>query len=166
MKIKNVVIGIVFATSLMHSAYAEEATQVAGNTQENAQIEEVIVTGLRRAGTVMRTPAAISALGAEELRDKGISNISDIQNLVPSLQYGEFLGRRQVSIRGIGEFADAPGVMVSLDGIIQAMSSSSGLSQLDLGRVEVLKVHSMAATLPEVQLTSFQLVLQKSSQHT
>lgn len=48
MKIKNVVIGIVFATSLMHSAYAEEATQVAGNTQENAQIEEVIVTGLRK----------------------------------------------------------------------------------------------------------------------
>ena len=131
--------GIVFATSLAHSAYAEEATQVAGNTQENAQIEEVIVTGLRRAETVMRTPAAISALGAEELREKGISDISDIQNLVPSLQYGEFLGRRQVSIRGIGEFADAPGVMVSLDGIIQAMSSSSGLSQLDLERVEVLR---------------------------
>ena len=141
MKIKNVIMGtgIVFATSLAHSAYAEEAMQVAGNTQENAQIEEVIVTGLRRAETVMRTPAAISALGAEELREKGISDISDIQNLVPSLQYGEFLGRRQVSIRGIGEFADAPGVMVSLDGIIQAMSSSSGLSQLDLERVEVLR---------------------------
>lgn len=139
MKIKSLMIGAAFAafaTVATHSAIAEESDAQVG---ENAQIEEVVVTALRRAETVMRTPAAISAIGAEELRIKGISDISDIQNLVPSLQYGEFLGRRQVAIRGIGEFNEAPGVMVSLDGIIQAMGTSAGLSQLDLERVEVLR---------------------------
>ena len=138
MKIKNLIVGtgVLLATSSMFSAHAEEGD--AGATVDR-QIEEVIVTGLRRAETVMQTPAAISALTAEDLRNKGITDIADIQNLVPSLQYGEFLGRRQVAIRGIGEFSDAPGVMVSLDGIIQAVGSSAALSQLDLERVEVLR---------------------------
>ena len=102
-------------------------------------IEEVVVTGLRRSETVLETPASITALGMEELRDKGIADIRDIQYLVPSLQFGEFLGLRQVAIRGIGQFADAPGVMVSVDGVVQSVGSSAGLSQLDLERVEVLR---------------------------
>ena len=101
--------------------------------------EEIVVTGLRRSETVLETPAAITALGAEELNAKGISEITDIQYLVPSLQYGEFLGRRQVAIRGIGEFVEAPGVMVSVDGVVQSIASSSQLSHLDLERVEVLR---------------------------
>ncbi len=115
------------------------AEKARAETDDSAVVEEIVVTGLRRAETVLETPAAITALGAEELRDKGISDIADIQHLVPSLQYGEFLGRRQVAIRGIGEFVDAPGVMVSIDGVVQAIASSSQLSQLDLARVEVLR---------------------------
>ena len=42
-------------------------------------IEEVIVTGLRRSETVLETPASITALGMEELSDKGITDIRDIQ---------------------------------------------------------------------------------------
>ena len=102
-------------------------------------IEEVVVTGLRRSETVLETPASITALGMEELSDKGITDIRDIQYLVPSLQFGEFLGLRQVAIRGIGQFQDAPGVMVSVDGVVQSVGSSAGLSQLDLERVEVLR---------------------------
>ena len=104
-----------------------------------AAIEEIIVTGLRRSESVLETPASITALGMEELRDKGVSDIRDIQYLVPSLQFGEWLGLRQVAIRGIGQFADAPGVMVSVDGVVQSVGSSAGLSQLDLERVEVLR---------------------------
>ena len=109
-------------------AVAEESTSA-------STIEEIVVTGLRRAETVLETPASITALGAEELRAKGVSDIRDIQYLVPSLQFGEFLGRQNVSIRGIGEFVWAPGVMVGVDGIVQAIGSSSQLSQLDLERV-------------------------------
>ncbi len=102
-------------------------------------IEEVIVTGLRRSATVLDTPAAITALSGDDLRDKGIVDISDIQHLVPSLQYGEFLGVVQVAIRGVGEFQYAPGVMVSTDGIIQASGTSAALAHLDIERVDVLR---------------------------
>ena len=119
--------------------YAEGAAGADAGVQDESAIEEIVVTGLRRSETVLDTPAAITALGAEELNAKGISDIADIQYLVPSLQYGEFLGRRQVAIRGIGEFVEAPGVMVSVDGVVQAIASSSQLSHLDLERVEVLR---------------------------
>ena len=106
---------------------------------EDPVVEEILVTALKREASVLDTPASVSTLDAEALRDKGIHNVSDIQYLVPSLHYGEFLGRRQVAIRGIGEFVYAPGVMVSVDGVVQAVGSSSQLSQLDLERVEVLR---------------------------
>ena len=128
--------GVVFVLSLVCSPALEAQSAEANDDQV---VEEIIVTGLRRAETVLETPASITALGAEALQAKGVSDIRDIQYLVPSLQFGEYLGRRQVAIRGIGEFADAPGVMVSVDGVVQSVASSSGLSQLDLERVEVLR---------------------------
>ncbi len=124
---------------LLLTAVATPTDAVAVDQQATAAIEEIVVTGLRRAETVLETPAAITALSAEYLRERGVANVEDIQHLVPSLHYGEFLGRRQVAIRGIGEFAQAPRVMVSVDGVVQAVGSSSQLSQLDLGRVEILR---------------------------
>jgi iron complex outermembrane receptor protein len=138
MNYRSMLLGLVvlFATAVM---YAERAEGADSNVEDDPAVEEIVVTGLRRAETVLETPAAITALGAEELNAKGVSEIVDIQYLVPSLQYGEFLGRRQVAIRGIGEFVDAPGVMVSVDGVVQSIASSSQLSHLDLERVEVLR---------------------------
>ena len=126
--------GLIFIAALISST-----TVTAAEPVDMSTIEEIVVTGLKRDASVLTTPASISALGAEELSAKGISDISDIQYLVPSLHYGEFLGRRQVAIRGIGEFVQAPGVMVSVDGVVQAVASSSQLSQLDLERVEILR---------------------------
>lgn len=113
---------------------AEETSE-----SEDPVVEEILVTALKREASVLDTPAAISALGAEDLRDRGIQNVSDVQYLVPSMHYGENLGRRNISIRGVGEFAYAPGVMVSVDGVVQAIGTSSQLPQLDLERVEVLR---------------------------
>ena len=125
---------VLLAASILAPAAAEDA-----DAGDAAPIEEIVVTGLRRAETVLETPAAISALGAEELRSKGVTDIADIQYLVPSLQYSVSLGERNVAIRGVGQFANAPGVMVSVDRVVQAVGSGSQLSQLDLERVEVLR---------------------------
>ena len=128
--------GVLFVISTLFSVTVQGA---GGEASDESAIEEIIVTGLKRSETILETPAAISALGAEELKNKGITDISDIQYLVPSLHYGANLGLRNVSIRGVGEFANAHGVMVSVDGVVQAIGTSSQLSQLDLERVEVLR---------------------------
>ena len=131
--------GLLCMAALILSTNAAGADDEQSDSGGASAIEEIVVTGLRRDASVLTTPASISALGAADLTAKGITAISDIQYLVPSLQYGEFLGRRQVAIRGVGEFVYAPGVMVSLDGVVQAVGSSSQLTQLDLERVEVLR---------------------------
>ena len=104
-----------------------------------ADIEEVVVTGLKRTSTVMETPSAITALSAADLQAKGLSDVRQIQYAVPSLHFGESYDNRNISIRGIGGFLEQPGVVTSINGVTQANDASSQLAQLDLNRVEVLR---------------------------
>ncbi|WP_339724222.1 TonB-dependent receptor [uncultured Paraglaciecola sp.] len=102
-------------------------------------IEVVVVTALKRSQSIGDVPASISSIGGQDLKDKGIAEMSDLQFIVPSLHFGGFLGSQNISIRGIGEFNGEPGVAVSLDGIYQAKATSAQLSQLDIERIEVLR---------------------------
>jgi iron complex outermembrane receptor protein len=104
-----------------------------------ANIEEVVVTGLKRTSTVMETPSAITALSAADLQAKGLGDVRQIQYAVPSLHFGESYNNRNISIRGIGGFLEQPGVVTSINGVTQANDASSQLAQLDLNRVEVLR---------------------------
>ena len=105
----------------------------------SADLEEIIVTGLKRESTVMETPSAITALSASDLSAKGLGDIRQIQYAVPSLHFGESYNNRNISIRGIGGFLEQPGVITSINGVTQANDASSQLGQLDLNRVEVLR---------------------------
>jgi iron complex outermembrane receptor protein len=104
-----------------------------------ADLEEIVVTGLKRESTVMETPSAITAISASDLAAKGLSDIRQIQYAVPSLHFGESYNNRNISIRGIGGFLEQPGVVTSINGVAQANDASSQLAQLDLARVEVLR---------------------------
>jgi iron complex outermembrane receptor protein len=104
-----------------------------------AELEEIVVTGSKRVGTVMTTPGAITAVSSEELSARGIDEVSELQFAVPSLHFGEVLGNKRITIRGVGEFNNQPGVMVSVGGVVQSSGTSSQLSQLDLDRVEVMR---------------------------
>ena len=102
-------------------------------------LDEVIVTGLKRTSTVMETPSSITALSAEDLASRGLSDIRQLQYAVPSLHFGESYSNKNISIRGVGSFLEQPGVLVSINGVPQPSDSSSMVSQLDLERVEVLR---------------------------
>ncbi len=103
------------------------------------ELEEILVTGSKRVGTVMTTPGAITAVTAEELAARGIDEITELQFAVPSLHYGETLGNKRIAIRGVGEFNYQPGVLVTVGGVVQSNGTSSQLSSLDLERIEVLR---------------------------
>ncbi len=108
-------------------------------TSLSGEIEEVVVTGLKKTSSVMETPSAITALTGDDLAARGISELTELQFAVPSFHYGQKLGNKTIAIRGIGEFNNQPGVLVSIDGVVQSIGSSSQLSQIDLERVEVLR---------------------------
>ncbi|MDC0591206.1 TonB-dependent receptor [Gammaproteobacteria bacterium] len=102
-------------------------------------IEEIVVTALKRSSTVVDTPASITAIGANEIEDKGINDMNDLKHLIPSMNFTSVLGAQNITIRGIGQFNGNPGVSVSTDGVFQSRAHSSQLGEMDLERIEVLR---------------------------
>ena len=102
-------------------------------------IEEIVVTALKRSSTVVDTPASITAIGSNEIEDKGITDMNDLKHLVPGMNFTSVLGAQNITIRGIGQFNGNPGVSVSTDGVFQSRAHSSQLGEMDLERIEILR---------------------------
>ncbi|MDB5422064.1 MAG: hypothetical protein JWR59_2011, partial [Brevundimonas sp.] len=103
------------------------------------ELDEVIVTAQKRSESVQQVPAAITAVGSQALQQRGVSQVSDLQFIVPSLQTGKMLGQTAVTIRGVGLNQGSPGVAIHVDGVYQPRPSMGDLAQVDLERVEVLR---------------------------
>jgi iron complex outermembrane receptor protein len=113
------------------------------------QLEEVVVTAQKRTENIQEVPIAITAFGAAQLEQRGISNVSQLSNLAPNVNLDAgtpFSGSDTVLsayIRGIGQddfaFNLDPGVGVYVDGVYLARSVGANTTMLDVDRVEVLK---------------------------
>lgn len=103
------------------------------------QVEEITVTAQRRETTIERMPAAISVLGAEELTDRGIDNVRELQFALPSVTAGVSFGTLNVAIRGVGRDVGVPAVAINVDGVYQPFSATQVAAVTDLQRVEVLR---------------------------
>lgn len=115
-------------------------------TQDNSGssgLQEIIVTAEKRAQSIQEVPAAISAFGSEEIATRGIRDVQDLQFQTPDFQSGNTVGISQIAIRGVGmnliDVTTQPGVAVYVDGIYQARTAATGLDQIDLQRIEVLR---------------------------
>ncbi|MEO6715866.1 MAG: TonB-dependent receptor, partial [Novosphingobium sp.] len=93
------------ALALASNAFAQEAQPPA----EPEGLGEIIVTAQKRSENVQNVPIAIAAFGGEAIKERGISDISALGNITPSVVLdagtpfagsGAALG---ASIRGIGQ---------------------------------------------------------------
>ena len=118
-------------------------TADASAPRETAASSDIIVTATRREGTTFDIPAAVSAVGEEAIKFRGVSQTSDLVGMVPSLQISEQTGAALVTIRGVGLIVDTgyaePAVAVYSGGIYQPRTGSGLLNSLDLERIEVLR---------------------------
>jgi iron complex outermembrane receptor protein len=132
---------VVFAPSLA-TAQASPAA-ASGSEDVVAQVEEVIVTAQKREQSLQSVAAAVSAVGAEAIQRRGITDTTNLQFFVPSLVAGKIAGVTAVSIRGVGlnqyGATSQPGVAVHIDGVYQARTLTGGLGQMDLARIEALR---------------------------
>lgn len=123
-------------------------------TAQEAEVEvnglqDIIVTAQKRSESAQDVPLAISAVSADSLSAKGISDISQIGNQAPNVTLkntAAFAGSSSILvsyIRGIGQndfaFNLEPGVGVYIDGVYLARNIGANIDLLDLDRVEVLK---------------------------
>ena len=125
------------------AAQTASPAPVAQDNGGSPGLQEIIVTAEKREQSIQDVPAAISALDAEQIWTRGILDVQDLQFQTPDFQAGNTVGITQIAIRGVGmnliDVTTQPGVAVYVDGIYQARTAATGLDQIDLQRIEVLR---------------------------
>jgi iron complex outermembrane receptor protein len=110
---------------------------------DSLALETVIVTATKQAIALDSTPAAISAITADDLGPGGIREIRDLAIAVPNLSVGDQFGVNRTFIRGIGMTSidlGADGAVAFLqDGAMIPRPSAQLAGFYDLEQVEVLR---------------------------
>lgn len=116
----------------------------AGESTNQAQIEEVTVTAQRRAESILSVPVSVSALGDTDLENLALRNTTDLAGQVPGLVVSPPGGENWPSfaIRGVssinpGTSTTSP-VAVYVDEVYRGVVAFFSKQLYDLERVEVL----------------------------
>jgi iron complex outermembrane receptor protein len=136
------------ATALSpHFALAQSVPPTLGargsESQQAAQVAEVIVTAQRREERLTNVPIAISAQTGSQLQAAGIYTAQGLSLVTPGLNYATTGAFAQPTIRGIGTSLTGPGadanVALYIDGVYQPNQTGNILDLSDIANVEVLK---------------------------
>jgi len=104
---------------------------------------DIIVTAQKREQSLQDVSAAVSAVSGDALQNAGISNLQDVQQLVPTVTFGNDFNQAKVFIRGVGAntstTGSSTGVALHVDGAYVARAEAQLTSLFDLERVEVLR---------------------------
>ncbi|MFT4199082.1 MAG: TonB-dependent receptor [Pseudoxanthomonas sp.] len=105
----------------------------------------VVVTAEHRAESAQKIGASISVIGGEQLKEKSIDTVNDLQHATPSLEVEPAFGsgQPQFRLRGVG-FIDytsnnASTVGINVDGVAFALPIQTQGLLFDLDRVEILR---------------------------
>ena len=103
----------------------------------------IIVTAERVETSLQSTPISVTAFGAEDLRQRGVTNLLEMSaftpNLVVNTTPGNAITGGGFAIRGIGVDAGLPSVGVYVDEVYFPSGSGNILGVFDLERIEVLR---------------------------
>jgi iron complex outermembrane receptor protein len=108
-------------------------------------LKPIIVTAQRREQDIQNVPGSITAMNTEELTNRGIDRVIDLQNSIPNFFLGEdtFQWATYSSIRGIAGASRAPGVEKRanyyIDDVYIGRSIAVNQDLFDLERLELLK---------------------------
>jgi iron complex outermembrane recepter protein len=132
----------VSAMALAALAAPASAQKTTPADSENST-DDIIVTAQKRAQSLQDVSAAISAVSGTALQNAGISNLQDVQQLVPAVTFGNDFNQAKVFIRGVGAntstTGSSTGVALHVDGAYVARAEAQLTSLFDLERIEVLR---------------------------
>lgn len=107
-------------------------------------VAEVIVTAQRRTESLQNVPLAITAIGGDDIAERGLTDVRDILALTPGATFTSYNAAEPVlSVRGIssgGEGAASDsGVLMLVDGEVISRDFMRSAPVFDVERVEVLR---------------------------
>ena len=113
---------------------------------QQVQLEEVVVTALKRQEKLQDVPLSVTAITGAQLETRGIEGLANLNSLAPTLMFRGNPGTElisTVSLRGSGTGQPAiwvdPSVGMYVDGVYVGKAQGSVFDVLDLERVEVLR---------------------------
>jgi iron complex outermembrane recepter protein len=122
-------------------APAEAAPQAAA--EEPNAIGDIVVTAQRRSESVRKVPITIVAQTGAELAKSGITNMRDLNQVVPGLNFTAQGPFAQPNLRGVSTTLTAAGsdspIAIYLDGLYQPNQQGNIFDLPDVERIEVLK---------------------------
>lgn len=135
------------AVGLMGAAQATAASAQAAKTEsgQSVGIEELVVTAQRREQVAQDVGIALSVIGADDLAQRGITNVNQLQNATPSLDIEPAFGSgaAQFRLRGVGfqDYAtnNTPTVGVYVNEVAFPVPIMTQGLIFDVQRVEVLR---------------------------
>lgn len=137
---------ILALTAVLPAASALAQTQEktdATKTTKGDGIVEVVVTATKRATNLQKVPMVVDVIGRDELAKASLSEMSQIQTLVPGLNIQQAGTLSQYYIRGVGGTvtgpADQPGISLNIDGAYSQSPVAGHVSFYDINHIEVLK---------------------------
>lgn len=105
--------------------------------------DDIVVTAQRRSESVQRVPLAVTALSGDNLKTRGVVDLSSLSATVPGLNIGEQVGQARLTLRGIGVDNVSTGAESSVafnqDNVFYSRSAAALASFYDVDRVEVLR---------------------------
>jgi iron complex outermembrane receptor protein len=111
-----------------------------------AQLEEVVVTAQKRVQRLQDVPVSVTALPADTLIANRITNVRDLDAVVPNLTIRTIVGGSLLpnyTIRGLVSLGSAlgsdKGVAVYVDGVYLGSAQGSAFDLADIERIEVLR---------------------------
>lgn len=118
----------------------------AAKDMESSVIEEVIVSAQRRAQSLQEVPVAVTAIDAESMELKQVTNVLDLQYQIPNISIATNTGTAngaRIFLRGVGEDESRPSadpaVGIYVDGVYVGRQVGALFDLVDLEQIEVLR---------------------------
>ncbi|HYX73081.1 MAG TPA: TonB-dependent receptor [Steroidobacteraceae bacterium] len=128
----------------VRTAAAADGAEAAGSAEGGLQ--EVVVTARRRAENLQDVPLAVTAVSADALEQRNVTNLQDLNSFVPNFKISADRATNatiNVYIRGVGQsdplWGFEPGVGVYVDDVYLARPQSALLDVYDIDHIEVLR---------------------------
>jgi iron complex outermembrane receptor protein len=132
-----------FATQFKTVSIKNVETIIQINLQaDDKQLNEVLVNAEKKEQDVQRVPAAITVLGAKQIRDYRLWDITNLTAISPSLftvEHGNSTSSNFFNIRGVMGFSNEQAVATYVDGVYQFDYFSAPPLFNDIQSIEILR---------------------------
>ena len=121
---------------------AEDPGAVSLSPSQKQSVEEIVVSARKRAELLEDTPLAVSVVTPTELTEAGITDITQLDQVVPNLQINRSGSGASFVIRGVGAFPQPyfdQGVGLYVDGVYIPRQQGNITEMVDIQQIEVLR---------------------------